>query len=63
MLISREMEIKTAEMPPPTSKNGHHLKVYKQQMLPMLRRKGSPPALLVGMQTGAAAMENSVAVP
>ena len=28
-----------------------------------MRRKGNPPALLVGMQTGTAILENSVKVP
>ena len=28
-----------------------------------VQRKGNPPALLVGMQTGAATLENSVEVP
>ena len=32
-------------------------------MLARLWRIGNPPALLVGMQTGAAALENSVKVP
>ena len=37
--------------------------VRKQQMLARMRRYGNPLALLVGMQTGAAALENSVEVP
>ena len=32
-------------------------------MLERVWRKGNPPALLVGMQTGAAMMQNTMAVP
>jgi len=32
-------------------------------MLERVWRKGKPPALLVGMQTGAAMMQNTMAVP
>ena len=38
-------------------------KDYKQQMLERVWRKGNPLALLVGMQTSAATMENSVEIP
>ena len=37
------------EVSPQSSQNGHHQKVYKQQMLEMVWRKGSPPMLTVGM--------------
>ena len=37
-------------------------KVYKQQMLERVWRKGNPLTLLVGMQTSTAAMENSVEI-
>ena len=32
-------------------------------MLERMRRKGNPSALLVGMQTGAATVENSIEIP
>ena len=49
-LIIREMQIKTTmRLSPLTSKNGHHQKIYKQQMLERVWRKGNPLALLVGM--------------
>ena len=38
-------------------------KQINKQMLERMRRKGSPSALLVGMQTGAATVENSMEVP
>ena len=38
-------------------------KDYKQQMLERVWRKGNPLALLVGMQTSAATMEDSVEIP
>ena len=43
--------------------NGHHKQSKKQQVLERLWRKGNPSALLVGLQTGAATMENSVEFP
>ena len=46
-----------------TSQNGCYPKVYKQQMLERVWRKGNPLTLLVGMQTSTAAMENSVGIP
>ena len=55
-LIIREMQIKTTMRhqltPAKTSfKTGHthHQKIYKQQMLERVWRKGNPLALLVGM--------------
>ena len=51
------------EVGPHTDQNSHHHKVYKQQMLEMVWRKGNPPTLLVGMQTSTATMENSVEIP
>ena len=39
------------------------IKVYKQQMLARVQRKGNPLTLLVGMQTSTATMENSVEIP
>ena len=38
-------------------------KESKQQMLARMRRKGNPLTLLVGMQTGAATLKNSMEVP
>jgi len=37
--------------------------VRKQQMLVRMQRKGNPLTLLVGMQAGAATLENSMVVP
>ena len=39
------------------------IKVYKQQTLERVWRKGNPLTLLVGMQTDATTMENSMEVP
>ena len=39
------------------------IKNKKQQMLASMQRKGNPLALLVGMQTGAATVENSMEIP
>ena len=46
-----------------TAQNGHHKQINKQQVVVKLRRKGNPSALLVGMQTGAATVENSMDFP
>ena len=51
------------EVPFHTSQNGCYQKVYKQEMLERVWRKGNPLTLLVGMQTSTAAMENSVEIP
>ena len=45
------------EISPHTSQNGHHQKVYKQQMLERVKTKGNPPTLLMGTQVGATTME------
>ena len=50
------------EVPLHTSQDGCYSKVYKQQMLERVWRKGNPLTLLVGMQTSTAAMENSVEI-
>ena len=42
-------QIKTTIVSPHTNQNGHHEKIYKQEMLEMIWRKGNPPILLVGM--------------
>ena len=51
------------EVPFHISQNGCNPKVYKQQMLERVWRKGNPLTLLVGMQTSTATMENSVEIP
>ena len=56
-LIIREMQI------PSHIFDGCHQKVYKQQMLERMWRKGNPVTLLVGMKTSTATMENSVEIP
>ena len=43
--------------------NGHHKQMNKQQVLVRLWGKGNPSALLVGLQTGATTMENSMDFP
>ena len=45
------------------SQNGHHNQLNKQEVMERLWRKGYPKALLVGMQTGAATVENSMEFP
>ena len=51
------------EVPFHTSQNGSNPKVYKQQMLERVWRKGNPLTLLVGMQTSTATVENSAEIP
>ena len=51
------------ERPLQTSQNGHHKQINKQQVLAKLWRKGLPSALLVGLQTDATTMENSMEFP
>jgi len=43
----------------PTSQNGHHQKVYKQQMPERVWREGNPMTLLKRTQISAATMENT----
>ena len=50
------------EAPSHTSQSGQHKQMHKQ-MLERMQRKGNPSALLVGMQTGEATMENSMDFP
>ena len=50
------------EMSPDTSQNSHHQNNYKQQMLERVWRKGNPLALLVGIKTDRATMENSMVI-
>ena len=47
------------EIPLHTGQNGHHQQINKQVLMWMWG-KGNPSALLVGMQTGAATVENSM---
>ena len=61
--IITEMEIKTTRWPPLTSQNGHHKKVYKQQMLETVWRKGNTLALLVGMQIDTFTIEDGMEIP
>ena len=49
-------------MPLHTGQNGHHKQINKQ-VLEGLWVKGNPSALLVGMQTGVATVENSTEFP
>ena len=46
-----------------TGENDHHKQINKHQVLQRLWRKGTPSALSVGMQTGAATEENSMEFP
>ena len=58
-----EMQIKNHnDIPLHSGQNGHHKQINKQ-VLAKLWRKGNPSALLVGMQTGAATVENSMEFP
>ena len=50
------------ELPPHTSQSGQQKQIHKQ-MLEGVWRKGNPSALLVGMQTGEATVENSMEFP
>ena len=51
------------EVPFHTGQNGYYQKVYKQQLLERVWKKGDSVTLLVGMQTSTATMENSVEIP
>ena len=57
------LEIRTSsEVSSHTSQKGQHKQIHKQ-MLERMRRKGNPSALLVGMQTGEATVENTMEFP
>ena len=43
--------------------NGHHKQVNKKHVLERMWRKGNPNTQLVGMQTGAVTVENSMEFP
>ena len=51
------------EIPPHASQSGQNEQISRLQMLERMWRNGNPLALLVGMQTGAASLENSVEIP
>ena len=57
-----EMHIKTTMRYHLTPLSGQHKQINKQ-VLERMRRKGNPSALLVGMQTGVATVENSMEFP
>ena len=59
----RDANYNHSEIPPHTSENGHHEQINKQQVLERMQRKGNSSTLLVGMQTGAATVENSMEFP
>ena len=59
-LIIRNANKNHSEVPLHASQNGCYPKVYKQQMLKRVWRKGNPLTLLVGMQTSTATMENTI---
>ena len=50
------------KIPPHTGCNGQHKQIIKQ-VLERMWRKGNPSALLVGMQSGIAAVANSMEFP
>ena len=50
-------------VPSHTCRNGQHEQINKRQVLERMWRKRNPHPLLVGMQTGAAAVENSMEFP
>ena len=58
-----DANLKHNEIPLHTGENGHHKQINKQEVLARLWRKGNPSTLLVGMQTGAATVENSMEFP
>ena len=59
---SRDANQNNNVVPSHTYQNGYHQQINKQ-VLEKMRRKRNPLALLVGMQTGAATVENSMEFP
>ena len=49
-------------VPPHTGQSGQHKEINKE-MLERMQRKGNPSTLLVGVNTGAATVENSMEFP
>ena len=58
----RDANQKHNEVPSHNGQSGQHKQIHKQ-MLERIWRKGNPTALLVGMQTGEATVENSMEFP
>ena len=58
----RDADLNHNEVPSHTSQSGQHKQIHKQ-MLERMWRKGNPGPLLVGMQTGADTVENSMEFP
>ena len=59
----RNANQKHNEVPSHAGQNGCYQKVYKQQMLERVWRKGNPLTVLVEMQASTATMENSMEIP
>ena len=51
------------DISPHNGQNGHHQKVYKQEILERVWRKGNALALLVGMEIDTATMEDGMKIP
>ena len=58
----RDANYNHTEILPHASQSGQHKQIHKQ-MLERTQRKGNPSALLVGMQTGDATVENNMEFP